>query len=444
MSIFTDWPVEILSLIRSHRTTTASKWLPLLQWVYVTLRMLFATAGMVVLGIITFRRDRLDKASTSGTVNVPSINVELFQNKASVTYNDTIPNPDGLQLFGDVIVLNLITITLLLWVFFCKIKLQCEKKKKKTKKQLHKKSESNKDIKTETIHDSKTKQQNEECIQELVNAVKENPNNMMSANINSVCTYLEMISIIYIILSILVDVMYLVVYFKQKQFMWPGGWEITGTLKTTIITILLVGTVAIDFLYIQIVLRYILQCQLNIYFLQLIIVKVEGNEYRKQSKAIEDVEKSQKFLKQLNGSSRITGFAIISALIQAINCAINLSNYMDDSAVKTNLEFEIVTLACRLFLWIFLTMVPFIQAARANEMVEALYDTGLAMVKLPVMFSENTVLENNFIKENAIKITMNVKLFNVIIPPGFTYLAVIVLLLMLALKSAFRLYGQFL
>ena len=89
MSIFTDWPVEIFSLILEDRATTASKWLPLLQWVYVILRMLLATAGMVVLGAITFRRDHLDKASTSGTVNLPSINVQLFQNKVSVTYNDT-------------------------------------------------------------------------------------------------------------------------------------------------------------------------------------------------------------------------------------------------------------------------------------------------------------------------------------------------------------------
>ena len=443
ISIFTDWPVEIFLLIRGHRATTGSKLLPLLQWVYVILRMLLATAGMVVLMIITFRRDRLDKASTSGTVNLPSINVELFQNKVSVTYNDTRPNPDGLQLFGDVIVLNLITTTLLLWVFYCKIRLQCKKKEK-----LPKKSErpDHEDTTAKRNQEPTTRHQDEEYIlnhdQGLVNAVKEKPN--ISANISSVCTYLELISIIYIILSILVDVLYLVVYFKQKQFMWPAGWEITGNLKITIITILLVGDAAIDLLYIQIILRYVLQCQLNIYYLQFIIAKVEEDQYSKQSKAIDDVNDSLKFLKQLNRSSRITGLAIISALIQAINCAINLSNYMDNSAAKTNqsLEYEVVTLACRLFLWIFLTMVPFIQAARTNETIEALYDTGLAMVKSPVKFSGNTPVDNELIKENAIKITLNAKLFNVIIPPGFTYLTIIVLLLMLALKSAFQLYGQ--
>ena len=441
ISIFTDWLIEIFLLIRGHRVTTASKLLPLLQWVYVILRMLLATAGMVVLGIITFRHDRLDKASTSGTVYLPSINVELFQNKVSVTYNDTRPNPDGLQLFGDVIVLNLITTTLLLWVFYCKIRLQCKKKEK-----LPKKSErlDHEGTTAKRNQESKTEHQNKEynLNQGLVNAVKDKPN--MSANISSVCTYLELISIIYIILSILVEVLYLVVYFKQKQFMWPAGWEITGNLKITIIIILLVGDVAIDLLYIQIILRYVLQCQLNIYFLQFIITKVGKIEYSSQSQAIKGVNKSLKFLKQLNRSSKITGLAIISALIQAINCAINLSNYnMDDSVAKTNqsLEFEIVTLACRLFLWIFLTMVPFIQAARVNETIEALYDTGLAMVKTPVTFSENDP-ENKIITENAIKITLNVKLFNVIIPPGFTYLTIIVLLLMLALKSAFQLYGQ--
>ena len=203
----------------------------------------------------------------------------------------------------------------------------------------------------------------------------------------------------------------------------------------------MVGTTAVDLLYIQIVLRYVRYCQLNIYFLQLIKGKVDSRTYKKQGNAIEDVEKSQKFLKRLNGSSKITGFAVVSALIHAINCAINLSNDMD-SDEKSNLLLEEVALACRLFLWIFLAMVPFIQAVRANEASMALSDTGLVMIKPPILFKGNTKSQNKMIKRNIDKITLDVKIFNVTIQPGYIYLTVIGLFLIFALGSGLHLVEQ--
>ena len=251
-------------------------------------------------------------------------------------------------------------------------------------------------------------------------------------------TFIAIIPVIYIILSISVSALYLFIYFEQTQVMWPKGWEITGSLKITVITIILVGTTAIDLLYIQIVLRYILHCQLNIYYLQLIKGKVVSRTYRNQDKAIEDAEKSQKFLKQLNSSSWITGFAVVSGLIHAINCATNLSNYMK-SDEKSNLLLEEVALACRLFLWIFLTLVPFIQAVRANEASIALSDTGLVMIKPPILFKENTKSQNKMIKRNIDKITLDVKIFNVTIKPGYVYLTVIGLFLLFSLGSGYHL-----
>ena len=78
---------------------------------------------------------------------------------------------------------------------------------------------------------------------------------------------------------------------------------------------------------------------------------------------MEDIERAQKFLKQLNRSGKVIGFATIIALIQAVNCAINcnLSKIRDDR--DENSESLEVALTCRLFLWIFIAVVPFIQAA---------------------------------------------------------------------------------
>ena len=91
--------------------------------------------------------------------------------------------------------------------------------------------------------------------------------------------------------------MYLYVYFDHEtHVMWPKDWNITGHFRIAVFGTILVGTTAIDLLYIQIMLKYVFQCQLNIYFLQLIISKVESKTYRKQDEAIQDVIRAQKFL----------------------------------------------------------------------------------------------------------------------------------------------------
>ena len=220
--------------------------------------------------------------------------------------------------------------------------------------------------------------------------------------------------------------------------MWPEYWEITGSLKTSVIVILLVGTFATDLLYIQIILRYAFRCQLNIHFLQLIISKVENETYRDQDEAIKDVERSQKFVKQLNTSSRVTGFTILLALIQATNSAINLLHDVDKTSNSQQLEE--VALICRLVLWVAITIAPFYHATKVNETSETLSDTRLVMLKIPALFRNNTALHNEMIKKNLEKITIKAKLFGIPIPPWSIYVAVILILLGFALRSVFELY----
>ena len=443
ISLLADWPWAIAASFSRNENITKLRCLSCLQLFYVITRMLLAIVSMLTQDVVTFRRDRFDQTAPSVKLLATGETIEEIwispgsgskgddkTEEISLPYDDSKP---GLKLFGDVIILDLIMIILLIWVLCSKLRLLCTKRAE------------NENLHTETVNlssinvqSTQTENPFEDPLSQLIKAVKYMQRDKLTSAL------FVIIPIVYIMLSIMVSVMYLLVYFKHKQVMWPRDWEITGPLKITVITILLVGTTAIDLLYIQILLRYVLQCQLNIYFLQLITGKVESETYRSQDIAIKDVGKAKKFLKQLNASSIITGFAIISALIQAINCAINLSNDMDDSDEKVNAELEEFALVCRLFLWIFLIMVPFIQAARANSACKALSETGLVMLKPPVLFRGNTSSQNRLIKKNVVKITLAVKLFNVTIKPGFIYLAIITILLIFALRSGFQLFEQLL
>ena len=133
ISLLTDWPWEIAASLARNGNVTKTKCLPCIQWVYVILLMLMAVAEMVTQDVVTFRRDRFDTISPSGALGMEindkewAIIQELpFGNGAnnlgkvhpgkeddkteeiSVTYKDS-----DLKLFGDVIVLELITVALL-------------------------------------------------------------------------------------------------------------------------------------------------------------------------------------------------------------------------------------------------------------------------------------------------------------------------------------------
>ena len=425
ISLLTDWSWKIAISFARNENITKLKCLSCLQWIYVILRMLMAIAAMLIQGIVTFRRDRFDKISPSVTMDFPA-NEEIWiilagsGSKEDDKTKEVVPSKPDLTLFGDVIIIDLITSILLLWVLCSKLRLLC------------------KSTKTRNLQSTETENPFEDPLSQLIKAVKYIRRDKLTSIL------FVIVPIIYIVFSILVSGLYLFLYFQHKQVMWPKDWEITGPLKIAVIIILLVGYTAIDLLYVQILLRYVLQCQLNIYFLQLITGKVESKTYRNQDIAIKDVEKAYKFLEELNASSRITGLAIINALIQAINCAMNLSNDMDDPDEKPNLKLEELALICRLFLWIFLMMIPFIQAAQANATSKALSDTGLVMFKPPVLFDKNTSSQNRLIKKKVAKITLGVKIFSVTIQPGFIYLAMITIFLIFALRSAFLLFEQLL
>ena len=393
ISLLTDWPWDIAAFISGNKTVARPRSISLFQWLYVIIRMFIIIIALFTEIISCFRQDRLDNASSSGSMHTTGLT------------NDTKmppvipPNAPHFQIFGDIIILDSVIIALLLYVLLSRLAL-CNST----------------DI---------------DNINQLINAINDTQPDK-STRLLFILTPFS-----YTILSLLVSIIYLCLYFKHTHVMWPEYWEITGSLKISVIAILLAGTFAIDLLYIQIILRYAFRCQLNIHLLQLIIKNVENESYRDQDKAIKDVERSRNFVKQLNKSSRVTGFAILLSLIQATNCTINLLHDVDKTS---NSQFEEVALICRLVLWVFLTVAPFYHATKVNETSETLSDSRLVMLKIPVVFTDNTDFHTEMIKKNVEKITIKAKLFGITIPPWGIYVVVILILLGFALRSVFELY----
>ena len=401
MSLLTDWPWDIAAFISGNETVAEPRVFSCLQWLYTILRMFIIIIALFTEAFSSFRQDRLDNNSSSVVFHINTITPLNATKAPPVTSSDNAQS--SFQMFGDIIIIDLILIALLLYVLFSRLKI----------------------FRSTDIHN----------IDQLIKVA----NDIQPDKLTRI--FVVLMSFSYIISSIGVSSMYLCVYFKHTHVIWPMFWKITGSLKASVIVISLLGTFATDLFYIQIILRYTFRCQLNIQFLLLIIGKVENDSYTDQDEAIKDVERSRNFVKQLNTSSRVIGFMILLAFIQATNCAINLLHDFDET---TNSQLEEVALLCRLVLWIFLTIVPFYYATKVNETSETLSDSRLVMIKIPALFKGNTDFHDEIVKKNTDKITIKAKLFGIPIPPWGIYVTVIVILLGFALRSVFELYKHLL
>ena len=251
ISLLTDLPWEIAASFSRNVNIAKLKFISCLQWFYVILLVLLVIVAMITQIIVTFRRDRLDKDSEVGGPFVEAQSVisvdsgtgaEQPSDSKSAAHDDS--TPAGIKLFGDVIVLNLITIILIVWILCCKVKILCKRPEKHFPTDTE-------NLQTISGNLQNTESPLEDSLSQLVKAVK-----YMQRG-KSTCIFIVIIPVIYIILSVSVSVLYLLIYFKKPQVMWPKEWEITGSLRIIVITIILVGTTAVDLLYIQIVLRYV-------------------------------------------------------------------------------------------------------------------------------------------------------------------------------------------
>ena len=148
-----------------------------------------------------------------------------------------------------------------------------------------------------------------------------------------------LIPILYIMASQLLSVWYLFAFHlidKNVGIKPPLGCHfLIGHAKNTLLAFTFFGFIALDILYLTVIMRYVYRCQMITYYLQLIWDKVENRryadnikkeKYKRHDEAIEDVLKAKKFIRHLNSSSGTTGFITLIAVLQAANCAFILSN----------------------------------------------------------------------------------------------------------------------
>lgn len=85
--------------------------------------------------------------------------------------------------------------------------------------------------------------------------------------------------------------------------------------------------IAFDLVYTEVIVRYALQCQMNIYFLEFIINKVtvkKATAYESQNEALKDISNAQKFLKELNESSFVIVLVLLITTLHTTNCTVSL------------------------------------------------------------------------------------------------------------------------
>ena len=241
-----------------------------------------------------------------------------------------------------------------------------------------------------------------------------------------------LIPVLYILSSQLLSVWYLFAFHlidEDVGIQTPlGGHLLTGCVKNTLLALIFLGFIALDILYLTVIMRYVYRCQMITYYLQLILDKVENRKYTEQNEAMEDVKKAKKFIRHLNASSGTTGFITLIAVFQAANCAFILSNDITFSQAPA--------IALRFVLWGFLAIFPFYKAARLNAASKKICATGLCMrIPAPVFDNDPQTPENGRRLNEGYIINLQAKVFGIPVRPWLPYLVIIVLLLTIILES---------
>ena len=231
---------------------------------------------------------------------------------------------------------------------------------------------------------------------------------------------------IYIILSQGVSVVYLILFQLWDEdviIQMPLGHHDLDKSKRWLLCSAIIGFIAFDLLYVRVVMRYVYQCQMIIYYLKMIKHKVKHNEHCNHKEAIEEVKKAKKFIRHLNASSGTTGFVTIIGLFQAVNCAFFL---LSDEITYH----ETGAIMARLILFGFLAIYPFYKAAGLNVAAERLCDTGLDMhIYSPYQESKKDV-----------RITLKATMFGIYVQPWLPYLVLFVIFLTALVESRLKWY----
>ena len=435
---FTDWPLEIAKYISipdtipkdSSDDTAEEEFRCSCKWLFVwpfvvTLRLSFIFLAVVTQLMTCFRRDKI---STNFTVvefhNIPM--KRLSCDKKS-------------EVIGGLLIPGMVIVLLAFWVYFglkfggqyCR---GCFGWK-----------ELNSVMKADSIA----------SLSKLIKAVR---TKLLEKTVTIAYT---LIPLVYIVLSQVVSGMYLYAFKlanKNVIIQAPlGGPTLGKDLKYGLISLSFVGFIALDILYLQVIMRYAYRCQMIIYYLQIIKQKVndfktakKANEQRAKNQSMGEIERdvgfeNQKikdcqedmmdntetahtFLKQLNASSGTIALVIIIAAFQAANCAFILLT--DDITYL-----QAAAVAIRLVLWAFLAVFPFHNAAGVNIASKKLRDLGWDMHRQSLACHCDSDGS-----KNGVHVSLKAKVFGISVNPWLPYLVIILLLLTLMVGSKFKWY----
>ena len=245
----------------------------------------------------------------------------------------------------------------------------------------------------------------------------------------SIIAWYTVIPLMYIVLSQVTSVMYLV---ESFMILFDGD----------VLALLFFGFISFDLLYLCVIMRYAYRCQMIIYYLQIIKKRVkdhlndennpeaggsEGNQLQDQKarshqEMMKEVTKAHEYIKDLNANSATTGFIILIAGFQLVNCALVLLG--KDKLTKP----QIVALSLRFALWGFLVLFPFQKAGGVNIASKKLCKTGLDMCS----------------SYNGMGSSLKARMFGISMNPWLPYVVVILLLLALMVGSKYKSWYEYL
>ena len=410
--VITDWSWKIATYISGSSKTLSEPSinqkmiLHCLQCLYSLTQLLVGTMGLFCQSLSCFRRDRWDQ----------NVNRIPEDNNAS----RYVECHQASQLFSAIIVPDIFVFILLLWFFLRRVPRRCCKSC----------------YLNNLVDEIRPKKSNLNDLVDEISPTKK-PNKLKSV-------IFLFIPIIYAIFSLVTSIVNLFAFhFWDDNVIihWPW-FNIYGSSKNTLIVLSLIGFFAIDIFYTQLIMRYAFQCQMNIYFLEEIIRKIDNNtkndeRYKNQGDALEEIKWAEDFLRQLNEKSIVVGFIVLIGTLQATNCIINLSD-------EGNSYLQTVALALQLTHWVFLTLFPIYEAAQTNKASKQLHKTGLAIYRPLVRFKDNEDAEKKMIRKHASTFSLKAKLFGIAVHPSYPYVILILMLFTLMLGPSVKWYDRFL
>ena len=198
--------------------------------------------------------------------------------------------------------------------------------------------------------------------------------------------------------------------------------EDTADMAEKILVIFsLVGFVFLDMVYTAAIVYHAAQCELNIYFLQAVRLKVEAGQYVRINDAINNISKAYDLLKDLNGrTANLTGLILFNIGSFALGY---LSDYT--AINSTDRDSLTATETLNTILWCILVIFPFIQAARVTRACKKMLATGPLLRGRPFQYANFSQIDLDSFCQYTNSITLQASILGIPIHPWMAYLVAV-------------------